>query len=44
MPTFVVGARHLAAVLGQGLPGVDDGATWQLDRLRATVAERVRFA
>lgn len=44
MPTFVVGASHLAAALVQGLPGVNEGASWQLDRLRATLAERVRFA
>lgn len=44
VPTFVVGASRLAEVLVQGLPRVDEGASWQLKNLRESVAQRVRFA
>ncbi|MDY7541180.1 MULTISPECIES: nuclease-related domain-containing protein [unclassified Cryobacterium] len=44
VPTFVVGSAELAAALVQGLPGIDEGVGWQLDRLRDNVSEHVRFA
>ncbi len=44
VPTFVVGAGQVADALTAGLPKIERGASWQIDRLRQSVVEHAEFA